>query len=162
VAAGVPRAWYGTPFNTPFNETLQTFGMSPQAANYTEAVLGWVSTGLAWKSLGAAPAIKTTSSVTRNVVMGAGTALDDVTTFVNKPLGLGSTGRTVPANLQEQLAMQQAISNPTVGRQLPVPMTDLRWSASDGWVKMSQNVNGVEIHYVRNTSTGAIDDFKFK
>jgi filamentous hemagglutinin len=70
VAAGVPRAWYGTPFNTPFNETLQTFGMSPQAANYTEAVLGWVSTGLAWKSLDAAPAIKTTSSVTGNVVMG--------------------------------------------------------------------------------------------
>jgi filamentous hemagglutinin len=44
--------------------------MSPKAANYTEAVLGWVSTGLAWKSLGAAPAIKTTSSVTGNVVMG--------------------------------------------------------------------------------------------
>jgi hypothetical protein len=44
--------------------------MSPKAANYTEAVLGWVSTGLAWKSLGAAPAIKTTSSVTRDVAMG--------------------------------------------------------------------------------------------
>ena len=28
-------------------------------------------------------------------------------------------------------------------------------------VKMAQNVNGIEIHYVRNTITGAVDDFKF-
>jgi len=26
---------------------------------------------------------------------------------------------------------------------------------------MSQNINGIEIHYVRNTITGAVDDFKF-
>jgi hypothetical protein len=81
---------------------------------------------------------------------------------VNKPLGLGSTGRNTPVNLNEKLALEQAISNPTAGRQLPVPMTDKRWTASDGWVKMSQNINGIEIHYVRNTKTGAIDDFKFK
>ncbi|OCG45457.1 hypothetical protein A9G34_06245 [Gilliamella sp. Choc4-2] len=81
---------------------------------------------------------------------------------VNKPLGLGSTGRNTPVNLNEKLALEQAISNPTAGRQLPVPMTDKRWPASDGWVKMSQNINGIEIHYVRNTKTGAIDDFKFK
>ena len=79
-----------------------------------------------------------------------------------KPLGLGSTGRTQPISLNEKLAMDQAISNPAAGRQLPVPMTDSRWPASDGWVKMSQNINGVEIHYVRNTRTNAIDDFKFK
>jgi RHS repeat-associated protein len=80
-----------------------------------------------------------------------------------KPLGRGSTGRTTPSNLTEQLAMEQAMSNPGAGRQVPLSqgMTDLRWPASDGWVKMSQNVNGVEIHYVRNTSTGAVDDFKF-
>jgi len=40
-------------------------------------------------------------------------------------------------------------------------MTDPRWPATDGWIKMAQNVNGVDIHYVRNTITGAIDDFKF-
>ncbi len=83
-------------------------------------------------------------------------------TSVAKPLGLGSTGRTTPANLTEQLAMQQVMSNHTAGRQLPVPMTDPRWPASDGWVKMSQNVNGVEIHYVYNRISGTVDDFKFK
>jgi len=82
----------------------------------------------------------------------------------NTPLGLGSTGRTLPQNLAEQLAMQQAISNPAAGIILPLRsgMTDSRWPASDGWVKMSQNVNGIEIHYVRNTLTGEIDGFKFK
>jgi hypothetical protein len=41
-------------------------------------------------------------------------------------------------------------------------MKDARWPASEGWVKMSQNVNGVEIHYVKNTLTGEFSDFKFK
>ncbi|MCS4511914.1 DUF6862 domain-containing protein, partial [Xylophilus ampelinus] len=82
--------------------------------------------------------------------------------FVNKPLGLGSTGRSIPTNLNEQLAIEQAISNPGAGRPLPVPMTDPRWPAKDGWVKTAQNINGVEIHYVRNLITGAVDDFKFK
>ena len=86
----------------------------------------------------------------------------ELPSLANKPLGLGSTGRSVPANLNEKLAMEQAISNPVAGRQLPVPMTDSRWPAADGWVKSAQNINGIEIHYVRNSITGAIDDFKFK
>ena len=86
----------------------------------------------------------------------------ELPSLANKPLGLGSTGRSVPANLNEKLAMEQAISNPAAGRQLPVPMTDSRWPAADGWVKSAQNINGIEIHYVRNSITGAIDDFKFK
>ncbi|WP_344108447.1 hypothetical protein [Kribbella alba] len=40
-------------------------------------------------------------------------------------------------------------------------MTDPRWPGSDGWVKMTQNVNGTEIHYVMNRGTGQVDDFKF-
>ncbi|MPQ69198.1 MULTISPECIES: filamentous hemagglutinin N-terminal domain-containing protein [unclassified Pseudomonas] len=80
----------------------------------------------------------------------------------NAPLGLGSTGRSAPNSLSEQLAMAEAMSNPAAGRPLPVPMTDSRWPAQDGWVKTAQNVNGVEIHYVRNSITGAVDDFKFK
>ena len=86
----------------------------------------------------------------------------EITTLANKPLGLGSTGRSAPANLSEKLAMEQAISNPAAGRPLTVPMTDPRWPANDGWVKSAQNINGIEIHYVRNSITGAIDDFKFK
>ncbi|MGM7914743.1 hypothetical protein [Yersinia enterocolitica] len=54
------------------------------------------------------------------------------------------------------------MSNATAGRPLPLPMTDTRWPKEDGWVKMAQNVNGVEIHYVMNKKTGQIDDFKFK
>ncbi|WP_434572508.1 filamentous hemagglutinin N-terminal domain-containing protein [Pseudomonas sp. Z3-8] len=91
-----------------------------------------------------------------------GTKSVEVLPVVNKPLGLGSTGRSTPANLSEKLAMEQAISNPAAGRPLPVPMTDARWPATDGWVKTAQNINGIEIHYVRNSVTGAIDDFKFK
>jgi RHS repeat-associated protein len=73
-----------------------------------------------------------------------------------------STGRTVPANLKEQLAMQQAKSNPAAGEPVPLKMNDPRWPDSQGWVKMRQNVNGVEVHYNLNTKTGEVADFKFK
>jgi filamentous hemagglutinin len=59
--------------------------------------------------------------------------------------------------------MQEVVANPGAGTVLErITMNDSRWPAADGWVKMSQVVNGVEIHYVRNTITGAVDDFKFK
>jgi len=87
---------------------------------------------------------------------------DDLAYSSEKQLGRGSTGRTEPNSLQEKLAIEQALSNPESGRQLPIPMTDKRWPREDGWVKMAQNINGVEVHYVRNTKTGQVDDFKFK
>lgn len=77
------------------------------------------------------------------------------------PLGLGSTGRTAPANLTEKLAMEEVMSDPK-GTNTGLTLKDPTWPASQGWVKMSQNVNGVEIHWVENTITGAVDDFKFK
>lgn len=40
-------------------------------------------------------------------------------------------------------------------------MIDPRRPPSEGWGKMAQNVNGVEIHYVINMIIGAFDDFKF-
>ena len=81
----------------------------------------------------------------------------------NIPLGRGSTALKQPQNLNQQLAIQQAVSNPEAGIVLKsIKMNDPRWSASDGWVKMSQNINGNEIHYVRNTISGEIDDFKLK
>jgi RHS repeat-associated protein len=76
------------------------------------------------------------------------------------PLGLGSTGRAVAADLREQLAMEEVMADPK-GTKLPLQMNDQRWPGSQGWVKMSQTVNGVEIHWVENTITGAVDDFKF-
>lgn len=75
----------------------------------------------------------------------------------------GSTGRKTPLNLREQLGMKQVQSNPLAGaRRLPVPMTDPRWPAKEGWVKMANNVNGIEIHFVYNPIRGYFDDFKFK
>ncbi|MDH2892678.1 pre-toxin TG domain-containing protein [Bacillus cytotoxicus] len=78
-----------------------------------------------------------------------------------KILGRGSTGRTTAKSLEEQLAMKEVKSNP-LGKPIPkIVMTDPRWPHEEGWVKMAQNVNGVEIHYVKNTKTGEFDDFKF-
>jgi filamentous hemagglutinin len=74
-----------------------------------------------------------------------------------------STGRTLAFNLEEQLAMEAAQADSQAGTHITrIVLNDSRWSASEGWVKMRQNINGVEIHYVRNTITGAVDDFKFK
>jgi hypothetical protein len=69
----------------------------------------------------------------------------------------------VPNNLKEKLAMEEVMANPG-GKQLPIKMTDTKNNllAEDGWVKMAQNVNGVEIHYVKNLKTGQVVDFKFK
>lgn len=64
--------------------------------------------------------------------------------------------------------MHQVQSNPLEGAidmsQLakPIIMTDPRWPAAEGWVKMGNNVNGIEIHFVYNKNTNAFDDFKFK
>jgi len=59
--------------------------------------------------------------------------------------------------------MKQAVSNPAGGEQLKnITLGDPRWTPDAGWVKMRQNVNGIEIHYVYNTKTGAVADFKFK
>ncbi len=81
---------------------------------------------------------------------------------IQKPLWRWHTWRYSPKNLTEKLALEQAMKNPSVGKELWVKMTDKRWLWSDGWVKMSQNINWIEIHYVFNKKTKQIDDFKFK
>lgn len=58
--------------------------------------------------------------------------------------------------------MNQVMSNPEGGDVLNFSMKDDRWPMSEGWIKMEQKINGVNIHYVRNIKTGAVDDFKFK
>lgn len=73
-----------------------------------------------------------------------------------------STGRSVPMNLGEQLALKQVMADPTKGELLKnVIMGDTRWPASEGWVKMQETVNGITIHWNRNTQSGATADFKF-
>jgi len=85
----------------------------------------------------------------------------------NAPLGLGSTGRSIPNSLQEQAAMLVTRADPQAGEILPLVLTDSRWPATDGWQKMqtvfkTSEGRNVVIHYVRNKVTGMVDDFKFK
>ena len=80
--------------------------------------------------------------------------------------GRGSTGRTVPVNLKEQIAMKEVKSNPLkdatdLSASGKFVMNDARWPAGEGWVKMSKNVNGVEIHFLYNKIKHVFDDFKF-
>jgi RHS repeat-associated protein len=74
----------------------------------------------------------------------------------------GSTGRTTSGGANEARAMDYAKQYPQYGDVLPVNMSDPRWQAEDGWVKMSQTIDGVEIHYAYNLATAVADDFKFK
>jgi hypothetical protein len=85
-----------------------------------------------------------------------------------KPLGRKSTGRTEPRNLLEQIAMQAAIAGAAGGTVLEkMILGDRTWPVEDGWVKMRYshtcyNASKIVIHYLRNTMTGEIDDFKYK
>lgn len=91
----------------------------------------------------------------------------------HKPIGLGrgstaniARGSTLPRNLREQLAVEQAAASPKLGTELPIAMTDRRWLGSEGWVKMQQiiepgkNSAPINVHYVYNKLTGDIDDLK--
>jgi filamentous hemagglutinin len=166
--AGANTSWYGTPYPTVGGYLLQQAGVSAQTAEALYGVLGMSPAAIqaikankvvdAWVASNAAArgSYVTTGPGVANAVADAeaGTSV----AIANQT----NTGRYVPNNLNEQIAMQQVVSNPAAGQELRVPMTDPRWPASDGWVKMAQNVNGVEVHYVRNTNTGAVADFKFK
>ncbi len=85
-----------------------------------------------------------------------------------KTEGRGSTGRTTPNSLNEQMAMHQVKSNPLENAYelSSIEMSDPRWLASEGWVKMQSMVyyhgGKTEIHFNYNKETGAFDDFKFK
>ena len=84
-----------------------------------------------------------------------------VATFVSR----GSTAKRQPQDLIEQLALEQVKSNPQ-GTQLPITMTDPRWPASEGWVKMQQIVStskgNINVHYLYNQTLNVFDDFKLK
>ena len=83
-----------------------------------------------------------------------------------QPTSRGSTGRTQPVNLKEQLAMEQVKLNPLEGKPVDLIMNDPRWPASEGWIKMQQIVRtsqgNINIHYVYNPTLQIFDDFKFK
>ena len=86
-------------------------------------------------------------------------------TNVDQTTSRGSSGRTSPNNLKEQIVMKSVKSDPLDGATKIVEhskMKDSRWLGTEGWVKYAKNIDGVEIHFNYNTITGAFDDFKFK
>ena len=103
------------------------------------------------------------SSLVDNATESAGKLFGKAETKgAGEPLGRGSTGRTVLRNLGEKLKMDGAKADPG-GQGIPARsgggMKDARWPAKDGWVKMRNADNSV--HWVQNTKTGEVDDFKF-
>jgi RHS repeat-associated protein len=75
-----------------------------------------------------------------------------------------SKGTTLPRNLREQMAAQQAAANPAAGTKLNLNMTDPRWPGSSGWQKMQQVIqpggDPINVHYTYNPLTGEVDDLK--
>ena len=75
----------------------------------------------------------------------------------------GHSGRSDPLNLKEDLALQTAKADPLNGHKITsIHMNDPRWPETEGWFKYSQNINGIEIHYVLNVILNLVDDFKIK
>ncbi len=124
------------------------------------------SLGLAGASLGlmGMSADDSTRNITKAVDAADESIPDDVATPAPKPWrdSRGSTGRTAPGGKNEIAAISYVEDYPEYGNQLSITMNDPVWSAEDGWVKMEQTVDGIEVHYVYNLETGESDDFKFK
>jgi|GEM_PF-2010551 hypothetical protein len=74
-----------------------------------------------------------------------------------------STGRVSATCLEEELFMQEVMSDPLYNASTTsVVMGDTRWPATDGWVKMQRiSSGGINIHFLYNTMTGEFADFKF-
>ncbi|NGX56746.1 MAG: putative deoxyribonuclease RhsC [Candidatus Anoxychlamydiales bacterium] len=87
---------------------------------------------------------------------------NNISKNIVKPLERGSTGRIRAKSWKERKAMMEVMKNYKDGKVLPIEMTDKRWPSKNGWEKIAQNIDGVEIHFVRNRFTGLVDDFKFK
>ena len=81
---------------------------------------------------------------------------------------LPSSGSRLPRNYREQLAVDEALSRPADGTRLDNIDMAPPWSASDGRQKWATNVRpgrsgeAIEVHYVYNPRTGAVDDLKIK
>ena len=142
----VMKIWVGT--------SGQRFYEDPAGGLFIDFVLGGMT--LPFSAVSRAPSLsmRQGNTVIRTVAAKTSNLL--------KPLGLGSTGRTTAANLTEQLAMKEIMSNPTAGQIIKKSLSDPRWQ---GWSKMTnKTAHGVEIHYNALWENGvikAIDDFKF-
>lgn len=137
--------------------------------NLASALPGLGDAFAAGKIATAAVGVAVAKSASHAVSSTAATAAKVEAAVVTGAKTAGSTadlakGTTLARNLREQLAIEQAMSRPAAGQVLPIKMTDPRWPASDGWVKMQQMIRPggepINVHYIQNTATGAVDDFK--
>jgi filamentous hemagglutinin len=69
IIAGAQQTWSGVSTNTPFNEAMQSFGMSPEAAGLAEAALGLAGTGAYIYGVFKAPIVASVgSSASLNII----------------------------------------------------------------------------------------------
>lgn len=92
--------------------------------------------------------------------------VDPSYTTSNSFVSHGSTGRNVPQNLSEQLALKEAKSMPIQKWRVldKIEMRDARWLAKGGWVKvqyMAGKYEHITIHATYNVYLDVFDDFKF-
>jgi filamentous hemagglutinin len=89
-----------------------------------------------------------------------------------KPAGRGSTGRQIPNDLLEQLAMESALTDPFkpgVGNTIRIlyeagKLNDPRWPDWQKWEIVFRTSSGrkITIHFLYDPISHLFDDFKFK
>lgn len=81
-------------------------------------------------------------------------------------LGGFVSGVTFNAPMGQALGISLGLELAGNGEELIFTMTDPRWPASEGWVKMQQIVStskgDINIHYLYNQTLNLFDDFKLK
>lgn len=86
-------------------------------------------------------------------------------TLANRGHSIGKDS-LLAQNLNEQLAIESMMSNPTEGKVIMRNLGDPRWPSTEGWVKMSIEFStyreSFDVHYVLNKSLKLMDDFKIK
>jgi|GEM_PF-587491 len=111
------------------------------------------------------------NNVAQNKVSSSNTSLIHKDIETVKILNRGNTGRIVPNNIKEQMAMRYVKADPLTEATVltELKLSDKRWPASEGWTKMQRvfRTTGekntvITIHFNYNKLTNEFDDFKFK
>ena len=140
------------------NWDINGLGNAVADAIFFTGVFFFVSTSItAIKHLGRKNSLGKSANTPSNYVS------PDGYTLANRGHSIGKDSH-LAQNLNEQLAIESAMSNPTAGKVILRNLGDPRWHSAEGWVKMAINVNAsrgdIHIHYVLNESMKLMDDFK--
>ena len=94
---------------------------------------------------------------------------DTLELIKTKSAGFGSTGRQIPSNVEEQIAMKDLLKNPFKefeGKELRqlFQIDDIRWKNWHKWQAIYRTKNGkiITIHFNYDAKNNLFDDFKFK